>query len=200
MLAGGVRILTKSLQATAGLVVQSNGQRYLITAGHAVGKQGSQVMDAGEDVVGVVESNYYAEGTTVDLALVKLDTGYKNYKLYAAVVTFGKNEQALITNLTVPEESGRAKKGAEVFMLSPSNGPQYGKILVPDVDVTAGERKQTNVCVANYPSQPSDSGAPVVSALSSNAVCFGFHGGRFKNDNTTLPWFTPLDNLDLDLD
>jgi hypothetical protein len=129
------------------------------------------------------------------LALVKVSLPSDAYGLNAVQGIFG----AIYTGIEIATE--RPKEGTFVSMQSPKNGAEFGHVLYPDADVTGPTgRKETHVCLADYPSEPSDSGAPVLSHPQSGATCYGFHGGRVVVQGKNLAFFVPLDNIELDDD
>lgn len=198
-IAGGARIFAKvgasTLESTAGIVIQNRADFLMITAGHGVGATHSIVYDKDNKEIGKVETNFYRDNTNVDLAIVKMLTSYRDFGAYC--IQLPKSYNSKYENVIIPDEAGRPAAGGFVILISPTRGASFGRIIHSDVDVNAPEGRVSHVCVADYDSLPSDSGAPVVSGLQEGAILFGIHGGIFTSDGLIRRWFTPLDNIEI---
>lgn len=188
----------KLATGTLGLVIDkepSGAQRaHFVTAGHVVGQPNNNDAVGQPDVsnlVGRVEENHLSAG--VDIAVVRTVAGVP---AEVGWVWTGDG-----THITVTfAKTGLPTKGSTVELQGAVSGHLTGTVIEPDADitdVTTGEKALHVVLVdyGNHPTAPGDSGAPVLSAMSNGASCYGVHGGSTVVNGNHYGWFTPFDNI-----
>ena len=188
-LQGGIQIEGKPATGTLGLVVELEGKKYVLTAGHVVGETDTLVGQPTHDVVvGKVEENFLTEN--IDIAQVKVSMGVD-----AAVGRVLTSDTSHITD--VFEHQTRPKKGDTVYIQGKESGALKATVEMEDADITTttGE-KISHACVVRFTDgvpTTGDSGAPVLSKLADGALCWGPHGGKVKLQTETLDWFSPFE-------
>lgn len=183
-LVGGIR-LTGSGVGTLGLViVDSQGTRHLLTAGHVCGGPDTFVEQPGAGaIVGRVELNGYTDGQAVDIAVTTVVAGVDAtaYEIFGALVNYD------VTDIQQWPETGQ-----QVTMQGAESGASNGLVKYPDADITFGTTQLHHVSVATYVSVAGDSGAPVVCIDGDTVALLGIHGGSFIQGGTSFAWFTPV--------
>jgi hypothetical protein len=197
-LQGGIQIEHKSgptvRTGTLGLVINYEGARAFVTAGHVVGIQNDYVGQPTHGIwVGKVLSNF--EGEHVDLAVVDILPGASNEvgRVWTADGQFITAQFA---------KDARPTKGGAVVVQGAVSGNVTGTVLEPDVDIKDKRtgHDQNHVVLVEYAGVVTngDSGAPILSALIDGALCYGVHGGKVDYLGRTVDWFTPFDNIGWD--
>lgn len=188
---GGTRIAGPTKDGTLGLVVRNldTGKIGFVTTGHVVGEQYTLIGQPDRpNIVGLVQLNTFAPGATTDVAFANVSAGVE-----AALETIWRPDGS---SFKINVKSAYPDEGQRVKLCGVRPEQQLGTVFKANVDVDVEEDgvpvKLKGISLANYPSQPSDSGAPIVSTDRPEVEWLGIHGGSLVIEGQRYSWFTPL--------
>jgi hypothetical protein len=187
---GGTRIAGPTKDGTLGLVVNDldSGKAGFLTAGHVVGEQYTLIgqPDRG-NVVGMVNLNTFKPNSSEDIAFAHVSVGVQ-----FALKTIWRPDNTSFQIEIMPTYPDKGQK----VKLCGVRQEQEGTVVYENANVEVVEGgvklQLKGVSLATYPSQPTDSGAPIVSADRKEIEWLGIHGGSVKVDGNWYAWFTPL--------
>lgn len=192
-LQGGTRIAGPTKDGTLGLVVKNlnTGVMGFLTAGHAVGGQGTTVGQPDtnpNNAAGRVHINTFTAGSVTDIAFANVLPGVE-----FAEETIHRPDGS---SFRIAVMSAYPDEGQQVKLCGMRAEQQVGRVVYPNVNIDVVEDgipvQLKGVSIATYPSQPIDSGAPIVSVDREEIEWLGIHGGSILIKGERYAWFTPL--------
>ena len=182
-LIAGIGIQSATLSGTAGLCCfTSTGANAIITSAHVFS---GDDMALGQylfsDLIGacVAKAPPYSEAN-VDVALVAVPgIGIELWEVQGDAIAY-----------TIESSSNYGDAGDEVQIEGLESGTSKGNIVHPAATISVEGQKEY-AGVADYLSQPGDSGAPVIWWDGSESTFIGIHGGRVQIEGAWKSWYVP---------